>query len=348
MKNVWMRGSFAAFALALCAATGCSNNATPKVRAQPLLARLHTLTTIGSTVDPVSGDQNPYGLAIATVTSGLVTAGDLIVCDFNDGPTNTQGQGESIVGLHPAAGSAPYRILHDPSLLGCDALSTYSNGSIWTANFNANNIVVVSTSGAIGQTLSASSTYALSNPWGAFFGTSPGGVTSFFESNAGDGTVLRLVVAGGTVTSSTTIATGLSRNNGVPGSILAPSGLTYNPANDTLYVIDGNDNSVSAIANASTIAGPATPKVLASGAPLNGPLSAALLPDGNLIVGNTLDPNGTNLLIEVSSAGGILATKNVDTGAAGALFGIVVAGTTAAPLIYFNDDNTNTVDLLST
>ena len=36
------------------------------------------ITTIGSTVDPTNGDQNPYGLAIAPVTMGLLTAGDLV------------------------------------------------------------------------------------------------------------------------------------------------------------------------------------------------------------------------------------------------------------------------------
>jgi hypothetical protein len=87
--------------------------------------------------------------------------------------------------------------------------------------------------------------------------------------------------------------------------------------------------------------------VIASGPPLNGPISSALLPNGDLVVGNTLDGTGTNLLIEVSPAAGVVATKNVDTGAAGALFGIVATGTLTNPKIYFNDDNTNTVVLLS-
>jgi hypothetical protein len=126
--------------------------------------------------------------------------------------------------------------------------------------------------------------------------------------------------------------------------------LTYDPAKDVLYVVDGNANAVSAIPNASTISSAVSASslhVIASGPPLNGPISSALLPDGDLVVGNTLDAAGTNLLIEVSPAAGVVATKNVDTGAAGALFGIVVTGTLANPKIYFNDDNTNTVVLLS-
>jgi hypothetical protein len=103
----------------------------------------------------------------------------------------------------------------------------------------------------------------------------------------------------------------------------------------------------------------ASAKVIASGAPLNGPISGALLVNGDLVVGNTLDPNGTNLLIEISPTAGVVATKNVDTGAAAAIFGIVTVPTTVTTmgtngmvntqtnLIYFNDDNTNTVMLLA-
>jgi hypothetical protein len=76
-------------------------------------------------------------------------------------------------------------------------------------------------------------------------------------------------------------------------------------------------------------------------------------------VGNTLDPNGTNLLIEISPTAGVVATKNVDTGAAAAIFGIVTVPKTVTTqgafgpintqtnMIYFNDDNDNTVKLLA-
>ena len=83
--------------------------------------------------------------------------------------------------------------------------------------------------------------------------------------------------------------------------------------------------------------------MIASGPPIN----VALLPNGNVVIGNTLDPSGTNLLIEISPRSGVVATKNVDTGAGGAIFGIVTSGTLADPKIYFNDDNANAVMLLS-
>ena len=71
-----------------------------------------TITTIGSTVDPMNGDQNPYGLAIAPDTMGLLTAGDLVICNFNDS-ANVQGNGTTIEILNPAPGSTPTRMVQD-------------------------------------------------------------------------------------------------------------------------------------------------------------------------------------------------------------------------------------------
>jgi hypothetical protein len=187
------------------------------------------------------------------------------------------------------------------------------------------------------------------------------------------GAIDRIALNGDAQTSFTEIASGFSSNLGAPGSISAPAGLTYDATNDTLYVVDINANRVVALSSVSAIgadgvivsgtsfsgASAASATVIASGAPLNGPISGALLVNGDLVVGNTLDPNGTNLLIEISPTAGVVATKNVDTGAAGAIFGIVTVPTTVTTmgtygmvntqtnLIYFNDDNTNTVMLLA-
>ncbi|HWW80430.1 MAG TPA: hypothetical protein VNY82_12595, partial [Steroidobacteraceae bacterium] len=97
-----------------CTGAGGSASATTSTVtvSQSILSTLSVagITKIGTTVDPVEKGGNPYGLAIAPVTAGLITAGDLIVCNFNDGATNTQGLGTTIVGLHPTAGATPYRI----------------------------------------------------------------------------------------------------------------------------------------------------------------------------------------------------------------------------------------------
>jgi hypothetical protein len=360
---------------AVLAGCGYSHNGSgygSRPPAPPVLPSLATITTIGSAVDPANGDQNPYGLALATVSAGLITAGDLIICDFNDGPTNTQGLGTSVVGLHPAAGSMPYHIAQSTALLGCSAVAVLADGSIAATADQANSLALVQPNG----TVVAASPFGgdtFANPWSDVYipgGGLYGANAALYVSNAGSGAIDRISLGSGDSQSAfTEIATGFSVNGGMPGSISAPAGLTYDASIDTLYVVDTNRNRVIELKNVSQIgtdgvvvndtaappgtatfsgASASSAAVIANGAPLNGPISGALLGNGNLIVGNTLDANGTNLLIEVSPQQGVVAQKNVDTGAAGALFGIVATvNGSGAQLVYFNDDNDNTVKLLS-
>ncbi|HEV2037970.1 MAG TPA: hypothetical protein VGQ96_05120, partial [Candidatus Eremiobacteraceae bacterium] len=57
-----------------------------------VLKLLDDTQTIGSAVDPSNGDQNPYGLDVAKANAGKLSAGDLVVCNFNDS-ANVQGKG---------------------------------------------------------------------------------------------------------------------------------------------------------------------------------------------------------------------------------------------------------------
>jgi hypothetical protein len=313
-----------------------------------------TITTIGSTVDPTNGDENPYGLAVAPVSSGLLTAGDLVICNFNDS-ANVQGNGTTIEILHPVPGATPTRMVQDPNLKGCAALAVASDDSPWASAYSSNLAPFYGPTGALVSTLSGG---PWAGPWGESFAPAFGatGTASYVTSNATSGTIVRVDVAG---TTFTTIATGFTLNEGaVPGNILGPSGLTYDATNDTLFVVDSNQNRVVALAGYSTLSanavavgsdgtfsGPsaASASVLFAGAPLNAPISAARLFNGDLVVGNTAD----NLLVEISRAGKIVATQNLDTGPVGALFGIVATGTDASSTkIYFNDDNDNTVKVL--
>jgi hypothetical protein len=49
------------------------------------------------------------------------------------------------------------------------------------------------------------------------------------------------------------IAKGFAVNHGKPGSILAPSGLAYDASIDTLYIVDGTNNTVVSFDNVTTI-----------------------------------------------------------------------------------------------
>ena len=58
---------------------------------------------IGSTVDPIERRPKSLRLAIAPVTAGSITAGDLLISNFNNGsPFNIQGLG------HDGRGSPPH------------------------------------------------------------------------------------------------------------------------------------------------------------------------------------------------------------------------------------------------
>ncbi|MGA8534611.1 MAG: hypothetical protein WB615_10925 [Candidatus Tumulicola sp.] len=322
-----------------------------------VLKQLTQQVVIGSTLDPVNGAQNPYGLTVAPATSGKLTAGDLVVCNFNS-RYNQQGSGKSLIALHPVPGSTPLHLSQGSTLLGCDALALSPDDTIWAASMVANDNPILSSSGKLLANISGK---PLAQPWGQVFASPPSAPPAFYETNVRTGTVVRINL--GSKFTFDVIASGFPRNRGVAGTALAPSGLAYDPTIDTLYFADGKNNTIVAIANVSsvpnrgivathngmTFTGPsaASARIVYAGAPLNGPISTALLPNGNLVVGNTLDPDGTNLLIEVSATGQILDTVNVDTGPAGALFGIVATGTSDENTkIYFNDDNDTNVQVL--
>lgn len=360
MKTNTRRWPAAAAALSLMLLAGCGHD--NGVFFVPVLSVLPNLSTVGSTTDPVGRGLNPYGLDIARTTAGLLQQGDLIACNFNDGATNTQGQGTTLVALHPDVGAAPLLIADSPLLLGCSAVAALPDGNIVVAASQANALQLVSPDGVI------STPYAgdgFANPWGVTFADSPAG-PALYVSNSTLGTIDRISLsATDAQTGFTEIASGFAVS-GVPGAIAAPSGLTYDDLLDTLYVVDTATNSVVALSNVSNIgsdgvqvtvsggsdhfsgAAAGSARIVAAGAPLNLPISAALLPSGNLIVGNTGDAGGTNLMLEISPTEGVLATRNVDAGAAGALFGIAIGPDAYGnPIIFFNDDNDNTVKALS-
>ncbi|HLY01942.1 MAG TPA: hypothetical protein VKR56_05525 [Candidatus Cybelea sp.] len=370
-------GNVASALAAILIATGCnggggsgvtpaaqqsvlSSNVVARAGVAPdssLLEQLKTQVVIGSTVDPANGSGNPYGLTIAPITSGKLTQGDLVVCNFN-AKSNKQGTGRSIVALHPVASSIPIHVSSDKTILGCDALALDGSDGIWAAAMVANDNPVLSSGGKLITNISGK---PFNQPWGQIYAQGKSGSPAFYATNAGTGTIVRINL--GSKFTYDVIGSGFPVNHGVPGTALAPSGLAYDPSIDTLYFADGKNDTVVAFKdvtsipnggikakdNGMTFSGPSAgdARIVFSGKPLNGPISTALLPNGNLVVGNTLDPNGKNLLIELSASGKLLDVRNVDKGAAGALFGIVATGTNDSNTkIYFNDDNANNVQVL--
>ena len=377
-----------------------------------ILNTLSTISTIGSTIDPnndlaidpTGSSTNPYGLAIAPITAGLITAGDLVVCNFNNGPNmvqgspapNTQGQGTTVVGLHPVVSAAdaavanPYHIAQSASLLGCSSLSIFADDSIAATAFSAGIVPLVSPAGSVSSPFAADN---LAKPWGSAYVPAANGQPPALYVSTNTGSINRITLdstnSSNAQTAFAQVVTGFCVSGVVQGStdsLHAPSGLTYDAKKDTLYVVDTSSYSVVALAHVSSIpangitvnggdctAGPPTAiptftgpsmssaSVIASpsspngGQLFNAPISAALLLNGNVVVGNAdqdlmVNDAGTNenLLFEISPTAGIVGSKQLDPGSPGALFGIAAAPDSHGhQLIYFNDDNDNTVKVLS-
>ena len=345
-----------------------------------VLSQLTAKTTIGSTVDPDNGDNNPYGLAIAPAASGPINAGDLIVCNFNNS-SGTPGAGTTIEDLAPTAGSMPRRIAQSSDLAGCDALALNPTDNVWVAAYTANDNPIVEPTGTVKSTLATS--YSWDQPWGQIFASpsTSSGITAnptFYVSQATNGSIVAVqITSTGFVFKQ--IISGFPSTVSKQYGILAPAGLTYDPNSDTLYIISSDTDSIVAISKVSTVpangitvaassmstssggyyssgtstsmsltfsgAAASQARVVYSGTPLNYPITSALLYNGDLIVGNT----GDNNMVEVNPATGmVVGTMSVDSGNAGAIFGIATEGTTlATQQIFFNDDNSNTVVELS-
>ena len=343
-----------------------ANGIQPDVDATSILKTLATQTIIGSTVDPSNGDKTPYGLTYISQPpygGGKIKKGDLVVCNFAD-KTGALGNGTTEEVLVAKAGSKPVQFVQSANIKGCAGLGNDKvYGEVYSSDATAKNVVETTAKGKVFQTITGG---PMVQPYGATYiasglGYPPG--DGFWNGDATSGTLWRIDL--GTTQKKppvTGVITGFKVNKGKPGSVLGPTALAYNPKNDTMYVADGASNILYAFSKAydfldqpkaivigstgKTFTGPEAKnaKVLYSGTALSGSVSMALLPNGNLIVANT---KGNNL-VEIESTGAILDTKSVDTGAGGAIRGILAVGTSDTnTVLYFTDVNANNVQELS-
>jgi hypothetical protein len=349
---------------------GLSDGVQPAVDTTSVLKLLTKQEVIGSTVDPKNGDQNPYGLVYVSANPfgrSPLKKGDLVVCNFND-KNNVQGNGTTMEYMASTPGSTPTNFLQSSTIKGCASLVINNFGSTFTADSAKKNVSEWSPKPA---NLYTFTNHAIVTPWGTAYaplglGYPPG--DGVFVGDAFTGGITRINLNG--IGSQPSIVAGVIRgfpvNRGKPGTALGPSGMQYAKKGDILYVVDGQNNTLYAFSHAyrdlnlpkeimigkdgKTFTGPKAKdaRVVYSGSPLNGPISSALLPNGNLVIGNTLDGSGTNLMVEIDTAGQVLATKNVDQGPGGAIFGMVAIGSNDANTqIFFNDDNANNVQHLT-
>lgn len=102
-RRIWRRLAAGLAAAGLGAATLALAPAAAAASAA-FIAPFNTVQTLASTV-PKNGDVNPYGVAVAPVTTGRLVAGNVLVSNFNN-HRNLQGTGSTIVQISPAGPSA--------------------------------------------------------------------------------------------------------------------------------------------------------------------------------------------------------------------------------------------------
>ena len=265
--------------------TASSTNAANHAAAQPYLAGLHTVTTLGSTV-PANGDVNPYGLIRVTSTVGGLHAGSFLVSNFND-KANDQGTGTTIEQITPSGKRTQFAQI--PSKLpgacpGGVGLTTALNvlpggyvvvGSLPTTNGKSATakygcLIELNSAGHVIGTIAGPN---IQGPWD-MTAVSHGDMTTLFVSNALNGGAVKgkKVIDNSTVaadppatpatarrprsSASRSIANKIPWRDDPAALVIGPTGVAL-ASNGTLYVADTLDNRISAISHAMTRTTPA-------------------------------------------------------------------------------------------
>ena len=374
MTTVRPRRLAAALALACLGAAGIATAPAAAAAPTTFIGPFNTVQTLASTV-PKNGDVNPYGVAVAPVTKGLLTAGDVLVSNFNN-HRNLQGTGSTIVEVSPGGNVSLFASLAPNKLPGAcpgglgftTALVALSSGFVVvgslptkdgsSATMQAGCLIVLDSSGNAVETISGA---PINGPWD-MTALDAGSTATLFVTNVLNGTVAASpnVVNDGTVariglsipstgppavTSETVIGNGLPERTDPAALVVGPTGLGL--SGGTLYVADSVANRIAAISDALTRTTPTSGVTVTTGGAVNDPLGLAIAPNGDILTSNGGDGN----LVETTPQGRQVAVKMLDTSPAppgpngnGTLFGLAVGPDGSG--VYFVDDGTNTLDLL--
>jgi hypothetical protein len=327
---------------------------------------------VASTV-PAGGDVNPYGLVLVPSSVGKLSAGNLLVSNFND-KANNQGTGTTIVQISPTGRASLFAAVDARSLPGScpggvgltTALSVLPGGYVVVGSLPTTNgksataqlgcLVVLDSSGKPVSTIAGPQ---IQGPWDST-AVSEGSKTTLFVSNALNGgaakashktidnsTVLRIELQSGVgqpprVLSEQVIANKIPWRDDPAALVIGPTGVALT-SNGTLYLADTLKNRITAIPNAMTRTTPVQGggAAVTEGGHLKQPLGLTIAPNGNILTANAGDGN----IVETTPSGQQLSVQTADrkTGA-GSLFGLVVAPEGKG--IYFVDDGENTLNLL--
>ena len=320
-----------------------------------ILNKLTKQVTIGSAVDPTNGDKGPRALTIAKTSYGL-KKGQLLYCDFEDS-SGTAGNGTSVDVINASPSSSPGTFTQSSSIEGCDADAITSGNQVYAGGMSGKSLVYYSQTGKqrkaygnfagiCGNGDAAPPPGHLYTPEYIFTADCSGHMFSLSLGSYGTGNLLE-------------VAKGFDINGKTGWSYLGAAGFAYYAKKDLLYIVDGVDDTLVVFTHATNLLekdeivvqkGGKTfkclhrqstcGKLIFSGSPLNAPVAAAILPNGNVVVANS----GDNNLVEISSAGAVLATKAVDGGNSPGVTGIVASGSNDNnTVLYFTDGTASTI-----
>jgi hypothetical protein len=328
-----------------------------------ILKKLKKDVVIGSTVDPANGDTGPRAISQVRVGFGKLKKGQLVVCNFADS-SGTAGNGTTVEALDTTPGSKPVTFVQSSKIQGCDGDGLSAENHTYAASLGNHDVVDYDQNGNYVKTYSSPIAAPVTSadafcgqpyaPEDIYVGDSQtGGIVKFAAGLYGNPKPVEVIM-------------GFDVNKGSGWGILGPSGIQYNGhrvgslCNDTLYIVDGVDDTIVAVSKASNLltAGeivvqPGGKKftckqkkftcatLVYSGTPLNAPVALAILPNGNLVAANT---QGGNKLVEISAAGKLLATKSVDKSSVAHIFGLIASGSSDSnTVLYYTDTKDNSV-----
>lgn len=313
-------GALVASTLLLCAAS-----AQMPVHAQGkgMLETLHKHRFLSSTI-PDNGDVNPYAVIVAPVSVGKIEKDDVLIDNFNN-ISNLQGTGTTIVQFRPSTretrlfAQVPQKLKDCPGGVGLSTAMTLLRTGWLIVGSTPSTDGTTRTKGdgcllvfdAQGQHRATWTGPTINAPWGNMVVIDRGDTATLFVSMAGfalhgpevvdpatgypvvqhAATVLRLNlrVAEGQVpivVDQTVIGDGYANRADRDNFLFGPTGLALG-ADDTLYVTDGLDNEITAIAQASTRETSAGKgRVVTREGLLAWPLAMVMTPQGHLLVNN--------------------------------------------------------------
>jgi hypothetical protein len=304
-----------------------------------MLETIHHHRFLSSTIAP-NGDVNPYAVVIAPVSAGQIEAGDVLVDNFNS-VSNLQGTGTTIMRYRPATkemklfAQLPQKLKDCPGGVGLSTAMTMLKSGWIIVGSTPSTDGTTATKGdgcllvldANGKHVATWAGPTINDPWGNMAVIDKGDRATLFISMAGFGlpgpevidpatkfpvrsnkaTVLRLEISipqdkdkPPVLESQTQIGDGFAQRADRDNFLFGPTGLALG-ADDTLYVTDGLDNEITAIANADTRSDSAGKgRLVTKEELLAWPLAMAMTPQGHLIVNN--GKNGQ--IVEVDPAAG--------------------------------------------